>query len=227
MIPSRDRPDVRQKRVMSAVPGAPAPGCATLFPRLTRHTEHYPHYKGLLNIDNVLYYMAVWKRETERDGVRYPLLTMQIRHQKWELQKQALADCPPRGSFAKNTPSPGHGIAFPKIHRASNKYPNYKGTLNVFGSLYAIVAWRLIYHKDTAAGERLTYPMLRMKATLLKRADPTKPRRITEPDKPAYLFDVDSHRRYLLDERHDVAADREQYEYERQQEFERKRGAYI
>lgn len=229
MIPSRDTP-VSPKRRWHLERGTPQPNSATLYPRIERHSANYPHFKGTLNVDNILFHMSVWKRETEKEGVRYPLLTMQIRHQDYERQKDALRALHGSGyRMGNGLQGPGHGIAFPQIHRDNEKYPHWKGEINVFGVMYWVAVWNHTFWKTNERGKRLEYPamIMRLREQNGRRRDPNNTRQISEPNKPAYLCDHDSHRRFLLGERDDPKSHAEEYEYQRQLEMQRKKGFYV
>lgn len=229
MIPARDTPH-QKKRHWHLDGGQPQPGSATLYPRIERHTANFPHFKGILNIDNTMYWMAVWKREREVEGVRHPLLTMQIRFQDFAKQREAMRALRLSGEpQGKRLQAPGHGIAFPKVHRETERSPHWKGELNVFGTMYWFSAWRRTFWKETPSGARLQYPALivRVHEKQGRYREPPDKRMITEPNKPAWLCDHDSMRKFLMDEGEDPKRNAEQYEYERQLERERRRGSYV
>ena len=81
-IRGRDDPPEPRKRPKRGVPMANG---GIVYPRIYRETEGYPHFKGLVNVTcphcqvQHIHYASVWKRVTEKDGMKYYFLTMQFR----------------------------------------------------------------------------------------------------------------------------------------------------
>jgi len=233
MIPDRDRPRIPAPK-KDLDPGEPSWNRGHAYPCYNRYTDRYPHYRGLINIADRIFFLAVWKNDIERLGIRRPMLSFQIKHKIWKEAQEdlyAMSQMPAPEKKPKLDLSPDRGVAFAQSKDENEKRPDYYGLLDCYGVMHTISAWRQVQIFTGREGEQIRSPFLKISVRKIEKARLIETRdgilhHLPSPHRPAYLYDRDSQRRFLLDEYHDPKKDKEQREYQKEQDWRMKKGFY-